>query len=236
MINRHPIDQSILRAVVVLLALASLAACGTTAQSPAVVCEPTIAVVVSPVALAEPTARLAPTGVPLATDVSLPTAAPLAAVTPTLHADPLRYGRVDITEAGLSFEVPVSWQQLDGVWAWSGDGAEWPRVEVLWRELPPPLEAEAAMLPSPATILESKPVTLEWGEGRRVTIEIYGSQPLSNDARAPLLAVETHVIVVVPRGGSRDAYDFAARARTAEELAGPRLVLQQMLDSSQLLS
>jgi hypothetical protein len=142
---------------------------------------------------------------------------------------------VDISEAGLSFEVPVSWERLGEAWAWSPDGAEWPRVELLWRELPPPLEAEAAMLPSPASILESTPVTLQWAAGRRVTLEIYGSQPLSDDARAPILAVETHVLVVVPHNGSRYAYDFAACARMAEELARPQVVLHQMLESSRQL-
>lgn len=41
--------------------------------------------------------------------------------------------------------------------------------------------------------------------------------------------------VVAPREGSGMPYDFAARARTAEELSGPQVVLQQMIDSSRLL-
>jgi hypothetical protein len=158
----------------------------------------------------------------------------LATALPTPHGEMLRYERVAIGETGLSVEVPSSWQRLERAWAWSGDGAAVPRVEVVWRELPPPLEAEAAMLPSPAQILESTPITLGWGTGRRVTLEIYGSQPVSGAARAPVLAVETHVLIVVPRDGSRYAYDFAAHARTADDLRAVHVVLQHMVDSSQL--
>jgi hypothetical protein len=66
-------------------------------------------------------------------------------------------------------------------------------------------------------------------------VKEYTLNRVMDDAHAPILAVETHVLVVVPREGNRYAYDFAARVRTAEELAGPQLVLQQMIDSSRLL-
>lgn len=235
MITRYSIGQFIWRNAAVLLALAGLAACSVPTQSPPVVTGPTNGAATPPAASAQPTATGVPTARASALSTPLPTVVPFASVTPTHTADPLTYERVEIAEAGLSFEVPTSWQRLDGAWAWSADGAEWPCVEVRWRELPPPLEPEAAMLPSPASIRESTPTTLGWGEGRRVTIEIYGSQPVSDDIRAPIIAAETHVIIVVQRDGRRYAYDFAARARTVEELAGPQAILDQLLVSSQLV-
>lgn len=158
----------------------------------------------------------------------------VAEPTPPPHGDSLAYQRVAIAEAGLEFEVPAGWPQLEGQWAWAPPNATTPCLGIEWADLQPPMEPESILPPGQSQILSSEPVDLGWASGRRITIEVYTPAEVSQGSEAlpAIVAVETHVVVVASHRGDRRAYDFYARGRTAEELAGREPLLQHMLDSA----
>jgi hypothetical protein len=141
------------------------------------------------------------------------------------------YQPVEIPEVGLTFEVPVGWQRLGSEWTWGPETLSDPHVGVNWVALEPPLEPEAALLPQPAQILESEPVELAWSNGRRFTLEVYAQAPQESETKAPVLAVETHVLLTVGEGDARRAVDFYASAPTETQLATLEPTLQHMLAS-----
>ena len=65
-----------------------------------------------------------------------------------------------IAEAGLELDVPSGWQRLEPGWVWAPNDVDGYYVGVNWAALEPPMEAEAAMLPSPSLVLDSVPVDL----------------------------------------------------------------------------
>ncbi len=148
--------------------------------------------------------------------------------------DPLEYQAVTIPEAGLVLEVPVSWEQRAPQWAWEPLGNQGQQVGVKWLDVQPPQEVEAALLPTPSQIVESEEVDLAWAKGRSFTLEVYGPTTESGDSKAPIVAMEQHVIVVVEQDSGRRAYDFYASAKTAEQLAVVKPVFHQMLASTNM--
>jgi hypothetical protein len=147
----------------------------------------------------------------------------------TLGGSATAYERVHVAEAGLSLEVPAGWTQIEpGTWTAPEDDAL--RLGVRWADLEPPQEPEAALLPQPAQILDSEPVDLTWGSGRRFTVEVYGQAP-GGDEQAPVQAVETHVLVVVELAGGRRAFDVYVEAPGAGQLGILEAVLQRTLAS-----
>jgi hypothetical protein len=176
-----------------------------------------------------------PTPIPVETATPTPveTATPTSAPPPTSPGE-VSYQPVDVPEAQLRFEIPASWQRLEPDWAWAPAEDGWPRMGVAWRNLQPPEEAEAALLPGPAQVLNSEPVDLAWGSGRRVTLEVYGPQAGAGGTKAPVESVETHVLIVLQEGGSRRAYDLYAAGRSAQELQAIEPMLQHLLDSASL--
>jgi hypothetical protein len=147
----------------------------------------------------------------------------------TLGGSQAAYQRVQVADAGLSLEVPTDWTQVEPrTWAAPEDAAL--RLGVRWLDLAPPQEPEAALLPQPAQILDSEPVDLAWGSGRRFTVEVYGEAE-QGAGRAPVQAVEAHVLVVVELDGVRRAFDIYATAPGVEELPGLDPILHRALDS-----
>lgn len=144
------------------------------------------------------------------------------------------YQEVNIPEAGLEFEVPAGWLRLEPEWAWAPDGANSLRLGVNWMDIQPPQEVEAAMLPTPSQIIHSEPVELDWGSGRRFTVEVYAPAAQGGDTQAPVQSVETHVLIVVSLGDTRRAFDFYASGQTAEQLAILKPSLQHVLTTSAL--
>ena len=139
------------------------------------------------------------------------------------------YTRVDLTEAGLSLEVPTTWTQIDAAtWAPPEDDAI--RLGVRSAMLEPPQEPEAVLLPQPAQVLDAQPVELVWGSGRRFTVEVYGEAE-EGTGQAPVESVETHVLVVIERDGARWAIDVYTQAPSAGQLAEIEDVLQRALAS-----
>jgi len=144
------------------------------------------------------------------------------------------YQEVNISEAGLVFEVPAGWLRLEPEWAWALDGANSLHLGVNWMDVRPPQEVGAALLPTPSQVIHSEPVELGWVSGRSFTLEVYAPAVQSDDTRAPVQSVETHVIVVVSLGDTRRAFDFYASGQTAEQLAILEPSLQHMLGTSAL--
>lgn len=150
----------------------------------------------------------------------------------TLGSPEPAYVNVTLAEAGLSLDVPSGWTESEpAVWAAPEDAAL--RLGVGWADLQPPMQAEAALLPQPAQILDSEPVELDWGSGRRFTLEVYG-EAVEGEGKAPVKAVETHILVVVELAGGRRAFDIYVSAPDAEQLATLEPMLQRALASAAL--
>jgi len=149
-------------------------------------------------------------------------------------SSPSMYQEVNIPEAGLVFEAPANWLQLEPECAWAPDGANSLRIGVKWMDIQPPQEVEAAMLPTPSQVIHSEPVELGWGSGRRFTVEVYAPAAQGGDTQAPVQSVETHVLIMVSLGDTRRAFDFYASGQTAEQLTILEPSLQHMLTTSAL--
>jgi hypothetical protein len=139
------------------------------------------------------------------------------------------YQEMVLPEAGLTFEVPEHWTRLDPEIAWAPPELDM-RVGFAWQDLQPPMEPEAVMLPGNAQILDSRPVSRNWAEGRSITLEVYTSAAQGGEAAVE--SVETHILIVVERQERRRVYDFYASAPTDEALEGVRGVLWHMFNSA----
>jgi hypothetical protein len=154
---------------------------------------------------------------------------------PTPQPVPERtYQPVTIPEVGLTIEAPTNWQRIEPEWAWTPDASGRARVGVAWADLKPPVLLEAAMLPQSAQILESREVTLSWGEGRSFTVEVYGPAAQGAGEKAPVQAFELHTLFEIERDDARRGVDLYASAPTFDELNVLVAVLQHMLDTSVL--
>jgi len=132
--------------------------------------------------------------------------------------DPLAYGPVTIAAAGLTLEVPESWEQRAPEWAWEPTGNQGQRIGMNWVDLQAPQEPEAALLPNHSQILDSEEVDLTWGQGRSFMLEVYAPAAQGEDTQSPVASVEQHLIVVMGQNGERRAYDFYASAKSTEQL------------------
>jgi hypothetical protein len=146
----------------------------------------------------------------------------------------LVYERIEIQEAGLALEVPISWQQLDQEPAWSPTSDGEKRIGVSWFHLLSAIRPEAVLLPGSGQIVGSTPMVLDWGSGRQYLVKDYGPGRAGESTGTPALSVEMHVIVTVVDGETQWAYDLHAVAPTEEELATLKPVLDTMLGSMRL--
>jgi len=140
---------------------------------------------------------------------------------------------VEIADAGLTVEVPSGWLRIEPDWVWKPGAESRSLLGVKWVDLQPPLEAEAALLPTQSQIVQSEAVYLEWGQARSFTLEVYGPAT-QGGGKAPVTAVEAHILIVVDRNGARRAYDLYASGGTADELGALQQALKHMLDSATL--
>jgi hypothetical protein len=141
---------------------------------------------------------------------------------------------VTLPQHGLTVEIPASWQQHGNEPVWRPRDNALACVGVNWVDLQPPQEAEPALLPQGAQILESEAVELPWAQGRSFTLEVYAANASDGDARAKVATVEQHLIVVVQRESGRRAYDVYAVADSPEQLADIMLVYHHLLTSFSL--
>jgi hypothetical protein len=155
---------------------------------------------------------------------------------PPLDDQVSAYHRLEIPDAGLSVEVPAGWFRLEPELAWTPEQDSGLRLGLNWADLQPPMEAEAVLLPNHSQIVSSDAIELSWGHGRAFTLEVYAPAAQGGDTRAPVEAVETHVLVVTNVDNVRRAFDLYASAPDAEQLAALAPTLQHLVESATLIS
>ncbi|MFP4343458.1 MAG: hypothetical protein ACLFU8_02085 [Anaerolineales bacterium] len=145
--------------------------------------------------------------------------------------EPPVHQMVNVPELNLTFAVPGELEQ-ELEFVWSAYGLQSGVLGFAYTQFEPPMEPES-VLPSPAQILESEPVTFAWGEGRQYTMEVFGEAPPAEEGetQAPVESVERHVVVTVEVEGQRYFLDFYASGANAEELAALEPLLQQVMGS-----
>ncbi len=141
---------------------------------------------------------------------------------------------VMLPQYGLTVEIPASWQQHGNELVWRPSDDESAYMGVNWVDLQPPQEAEPALLPQGAQILESEAVELTWAQGRSFTLEVYGADASNGDGRAEVATFEQHLIIVVERESGRRAYDVYAVADSSEQLADMMPIYHHLLTSLSL--
>jgi len=140
--------------------------------------------------------------------------------------------RIEIPEAGLALEMPAGWFRPTSAWEWMPSAGSAERLGVEWIDLTPPQEAETALLPQPSQVVGSEDVTLTWGSGRLLTVEVFESAA-AGKANASLQSVEMHAIVVVAHGDARRAFDLYASAPDHAASIAQRALLMRMLNSAE---
>lgn len=150
-------------------------------------------------------------------------------VTPPEEDD---YVAVEVPQAALRFEIPATWAQLEGEWAWVREPEDDHKVGLNWAELQPPEELEAVLLPQPSQTLESEELETPLGPGREYLVEVYG--PAVEGEQAPVVAFERHVLVLVSQNGTRWGYGFYASAPTQDALAILEPTLTHMVITASL--
>jgi len=211
------------RAVIVLSAVLLMAGCGVLSQS----------------AEAPSDAVLEATVLPLdtpAVDSASPTEIPATAVPPTAIplGEDLAYQVVLVSPGDLQVEIPESWVSEGTEALWMPSPGDVRSVGVSRVNLVPPAEAEAALLPENAQVLDSEAVETPLGTGRQVRLEVYGATLEGDDAKADVASVEVHILIVVRTGDQRTGYDFYASAATAEALDSVIPVLSHMVETAKL--
>jgi len=161
---------------------------------------------------------------------------------PTTHADSLDVPAIaskttiTIDEAGISFDLDSIWQRVEPEWIWARNDSTPGTIGVAWIDIEPPMEPEPALLPGNSRILESETIDLEWGFARDFTMEIFGEVEPGNDAEAPVIALEYHVLVQVTWDEKRRAYDFFSSHPDREGLENLIPVVLELLYSVDLLA
>jgi len=125
-----------------------------------------------------------------------------------------------IESIGMRFDLPESFQgrpsDLDGQYAYAHRDDPNLQVSVEWARLEPPMEPEAALLPTPARVLKSEPVELAWGTGRLVTLELLG---MADEGEvAPVVGASKHLLVVRTDAEGRLGISIALRAPELDQL------------------
>ncbi len=187
-----------------------------------------------PTATAEPS-PIPPTATVVSTDTPSATEEAAADSTPQVGEQPTETR--EIMALGLRFELPEDFQgmpsDLDGQMAYVSRRAPGIQVGVMWRDLEPPMEPEAALLPTPSRVLASDPFEAPWGNGRVVTLELLGAAEEGQEA--PVVAVSRHVLVVRTEDGGRRAVDFFLRAPDEQQLEAYVGLLDGMLDTAEFI-
>ncbi|MFP3897642.1 MAG: DUF3828 domain-containing protein [Anaerolineales bacterium] len=153
----------------------------------------------------------------------------------TSQASPFARSEIAIGQFILGFSMPSDWTQQGSEWVWrpvrGGEG----RFGVNVAALEPPMEAEAVLLPEPAQALASEPMELDWAQGARsFTIEVYGPAPQGSDEKAPVEAVQKHVLATVHEDGQRTGIDLYVSAPSMRDLSALEPLLETVLRSAQL--
>jgi len=136
--------------------------------------------------------------------------------------DPTKYQRIEVEDAGISFDIPQTWSAL------SEETTEWfppqakgtPFLGFKAEDTPPNWEPSQMLPKPPSTILG--PYTIDLGWERGLLYFIYNSSK----------KFELHVIV--PRLEGQLAYDFYAGAASLEQLHSIGAIHQRFIHSGEL--
>jgi len=141
------------------------------------------------------------------------------------------YNLTGVRFTDLWVEMPEDWRPgvAGDMWG-SPDGES--RIGAVWMALEPGTEAEAVLLPSNSQILESDAIETPLGPGRQFRLEVYGEAQQGEDAKADVIGVHMHVLVVVVDGDQRGAYDLYATSPTAEALDEVLPALSHMVETA----
>lgn len=139
--------------------------------------------------------------------------------------------RIDVHEAGISFEIPANWQQPTEELRWIPEAGAESALGFTWLALDPPQEPEAALLPSPSQVLSSTEIDPGWGKGRSITLEVFGVAGAEDDTQAPVEAVQNHIIIIADQEQRKLAFDFFSTAPNMELLLELESALEGMLES-----
>jgi hypothetical protein len=140
----------------------------------------------------------------------------------------------EILALGVRFDLPEEFQglpsDLDGEMAYASSDVPDVQVGVMWRDLEPPMEPEAALLPTPSRVLASEPIETAWGNGRLITLEVLGMAEEGQEA--PVVGVERHVLVVRTNDDPPRAVDFYLRASSETQLEAYAGLLEGVLETA----
>lgn len=138
-----------------------------------------------------------------------------------------------ITAIGMRFLLPEGFQgrptDLDGQHAYAFRDDPNLQVGVEWVLLEPPMEPEAALLPSPSRVLASEPVELDWGSGRLVTLELLGVA--DEGEAAPVVGATEQLLVVRTDDGGRLGVSVYLRALEMDQLEANADLLDEVIAS-----
>lgn len=142
------------------------------------------------------------------------------------------YTTITVAEVTMQFEVPADWARLGDENVWTPKDGGNLQLGFNWMPLEPPMIPEAVMLPNHAVSVSAEPVTLAWGAGQRITVEVYAPAAQNAPEPAPVIAVETHTLFQMQLGDTKYGLDFYASAPTAEALAALEPLFNHILLSA----
>jgi hypothetical protein len=125
---------------------------------------------------------------------------------------------VTLPELGIALQAPAGWAQLEPEMAWQLPGSERGRVGIAWVKLEPPMELEAALLPTPSETYTADTLETPLGQARRFFLAVFEGEAKEGE-RAPVVGEEIHILLTVEREGARYGEDLYASSNMGQELA-----------------
>ena len=137
----------------------------------------------------------------------------------------LSYQRLQVEDAGVSFEIPKNWSALgEDKTEWSPHPNGIPLIGFKAEEIPPEWQPEQ-MLPQHQQALGPYTIDLGWEQGLLYFMQLRDTQKKTEK-------FELHIII--PRMEAQFAYDFYASAPTLEQLNSIESVHQRFVHSGEL--
>jgi len=139
------------------------------------------------------------------------------------------YNQLEISEAGISFEIPQNWLTLNDGTAWSVHINGLPQIGFNWTKMAPEWQ-ETSILPSNGQILGPYTVDLKWSKGSFYMI--YMDSLTQVDAMKEFNQFELHTVIL--RTEVNLAYDFYVRAESLKQLKSIDSLYRHFMDSGKL--
>lgn len=139
----------------------------------------------------------------------------------------LNYQRLQVEDAGISFEIPKNWTALgEDKTEWSPHPSGIPLIGFKAEEIPSEWQP-VQMLPQHSQMLGPYTIDLGWEQGLLFFMQLHDTQKKADK-------FELHIII--PRMEAQFAYDFYASAPTLEQLNSIESVHQRFVHSGVLRS